>query len=172
MSLIQIRLASDKDAELIADLSRSTFYETYEPYNKKEELDAFMNETYTKEALIKEVGAPGNTFLLAHEGEKTVGYLRLREHHEPKELEVLPSIEIARIYVIKKYIGKGVGKALMEKSIEIAREKNKSILWLAVWPKNKPAIDFYFKWGFEIFGDQDFVFGKEVQKDWLMKKMI
>ncbi|MBK5272794.1 MAG: GNAT family N-acetyltransferase, partial [Bacteroidia bacterium] len=134
--------------------------------------DTFMNETYTKDALIKEVGAPGNTFLIAYDGNDAVGYIKLREYNDPKELKGLPAIEISRIYVIKKWIGKGIGKILMEKSIEIAKKKDKQIIWLAVWPKNQFAIDFYAKWGFEKFGEQDFIFGKEVQKDWLMKKKL
>jgi len=169
---IEIRYATSNDAELIAELSRQTFYETYLPLNVKAELDAFMNVTYTKEALMKEVGMPENTFLLAFDGINVAGYLRLREQNEPNNLEGVSGLEIARIYVLKKWIGKGIGKKFMEKSIEIAKEKNMSIIWLAVWPKNKPAIDFYLKCGFKIFGEQDFNFGKEVQKDWLMKKRI
>ncbi|MES1197670.1 MAG: GNAT family N-acetyltransferase [Chitinophagaceae bacterium] len=172
MATIIVRKATEKDSELIAELSRQTFYETYAAHNVKEELDAFMSETYTKEALMKEVGAPGNVFFLAYDDDEAVGYLRLREHNDPKELVGLSVIEIARIYVVKKFIGKGIGKALMEKSISFAKENNKNIIWLAVWPKNKPAIDFYIKCGFEKFGEQDFVFGKEIQKDWLMKKEI
>ena len=148
MSAIIVHKATEKDSELIAELSRQTFYETYAAYNVKEELDAFMNETYTEEALMKEVGASGNVFFLAYDGDEAVGYLRLREHNDPKELAGLSAIEIARIYVVKSFIGKGVGKALMEKSISFAKGNNNNIIWLAVWPKNKSAIDFYIKWGF------------------------
>lgn len=172
MVIITVRLASVKDAELIADLSRQTFYDTYVGQNVKEDFDDFMNNTFTREALIKEVATPGNTFLLAYDEDDAVGYVRLRENKDPIELRRIPSIEVARIYVTKEYIGKGVGKVLLEKSIEIAKERNKRVIWLAVWPKNQRAIDFYIKWGFERFAEQDFVFGKEVQKDWLMKKSI
>ena len=38
--------------------------------------------------------------------------------------------------------------------------------------KNQRAIDFYTQWGFEKFGEQEFILGDDVQTDWLMKKTI
>ena len=67
-------------------------------------------------------------------------------------------------------IGKGVGKKLMQTCHEIAKQKGKKILWLGVWKQNQRAIDFYTAWGFEIFGEQEFILGDDVQTDWLMKK--
>ena len=52
---IIIRLANENDAELVADLSRQTFYESFAGDNTKENMDKFMNEQFTKEKLIDEV---------------------------------------------------------------------------------------------------------------------
>ena len=82
------------------------------------------------------------------------------------------SIEIARIYAATNAIGKGVGKTLMQKCIEIAQEKKKDVLWLGVWEKNNRAIDFYIKWGFEKFSTHIFMLGDDPQTDWLMKKEL
>jgi ribosomal protein S18 acetylase RimI-like enzyme len=81
-------------------------------------------------------------------------------------------LEIARIYSIQKTIGKGVGKKLMQTCHDTARQKGKKILWLGVWKENQRAIDFYTNWGFEIFSEQKFVLGDDVQTDWLMKKNL
>ena len=170
--MITIRLASKKDAELIADMSRQTFYETFAAVNTKENMDKFMDEQFTREALIKEVGAPGNIFLLALEGDQPVGYARIRENNNPPSLGTHNAIEIARIYAATKAIGKGVGKALMQKGIDIAKEGEREFAWLGVWEKNQRAIDFYTSWGFEIFSKQVFILGSDLQKDWMMKKML
>ena len=69
-------------------------------------------------------------------------------------------------------IGKGVGKKLMEASIDIAKEKGKKALWLGVWENNQRAIDFYTKWGFQKFSEHAFMLGNEIQTDWLMKKPV
>jgi ribosomal protein S18 acetylase RimI-like enzyme len=172
MQPIIVQHASPSDAELIADLSRQTFYETYKSYNTKENMDKFMNEQFTKQALMKEVETPGNIFLLAYSNNEVKGYVRMRESKTPPELGNLNPIEIARIYASTNDIGKGVGSALMEKCIEVAKENGKQIIWLSVWPKNQRAIDFYIKWGFEKFAEQIFILGNDVQLDWLMKKLL
>lgn len=84
----------------------------------------------------------------------------------------LNALEIARLYVLKDKIGTGVGKGLMISSIDIAKQKSKQVIWLGVWEKNARAIDFYTKWGFEKFGEQEFLLGNDLQNDWLMKKEL
>ncbi len=170
--MLIIKAATLKDAELIANLSRDTFYETFAQHNTKENMDLFMNQTFTKEALMKEVGAEGNIFFLAYEGETPEGYVRMRESMNPPELGDKKAIEIARIYALQSTIGKGVGKAMMQKCIDTAAELNKEVIWLGVWEKNMRAIRFYQKWGFEKFGTHVFMLGDDPQTDWLMKKEL
>ena len=172
MEGITICVAEKADAALIADLSRQTFYETFAPVNTKENMDQFMNETFTKEALMNEAGAKGNIFLIAFDQKMPVGYVRMRESENPVALGDDTAIEIARIYAINSSIGTGVGKLMMLKCIEMAKELKKKMIWLGVWEKNQRAINFYTKWGFEKFGEQKFILGNEVQIDWLMKKKL
>jgi ribosomal protein S18 acetylase RimI-like enzyme len=110
--------------------------------------------------------------LLAYHNTEVAGYARLREYNIPPGIGTIHTLEIARLYAVSSMIGKGVGSALMEKSIELAKEKQKTCVWLGVWQENQRAIDFYIRWGFEKFAAHDFVLGNDVQKDWLMKKMI
>lgn len=170
--MISILFATNEDAELIADMSRQTFYDTFASQNTVEDMNKFLNEQFTREALIKEVNTKDNIFLLAYDQEEPVGYARLRENNSPPSLGSTNAIELARIYATSSSIGKGVGKALMEKCIGLAEKSKKDFIWLGVWEKNQRAIDFYTKWGFEKFADHDFVLGNDVQKDWLMKKKI
>ncbi|OQP56984.1 hypothetical protein A3860_10450 [Niastella vici] len=172
MNEISIREATTEDAALIADLSRQTFYDTFAAANTAQDMDKFMNEAFTREKLMAEVGVPGNIFLLAYEASEPVGYARLRETGSPLLIEDGLALEIARIYAVQKSIGKGVGRALMQHSIEIAREKSARVIWLGVWEKNQKAIAFYMKWGFEKFGEHVFMLGNDPQTDWLMKKVL
>jgi ribosomal protein S18 acetylase RimI-like enzyme len=172
MNEIIIKEATASDAAIIADLSRRTFYDSFAAYNTVEDMDKFMNEQFSREKLMEEVGASGNIFLLAYINGEVVGYVRLKELPDTTIPANVPAIEIARIYAVETSIGKGVGSALMQQCIDIARQKNKQIIWLGVWEKNQRAIDFYKKWGFERFGEHEFVLGTDVQTDWLMKKQL
>jgi diamine N-acetyltransferase len=172
MQTLMIRYAATDDAELIADLSRQTFYDTFAPQNTREDMELFMNEQFTREALMNEVRNKENIFLLAFDEEEPVGYARMREGEEWPELMDKRAMEIARIYAVNKNIGKGTGSALMKKCMAVAKENNKQVIWLGVWKKNQLAIDFYTKWGFEIFAEHSFLLGNDLQTDWLMKKEL
>ena len=172
MNEIIIKEATTADAALIADLSRQTFYDSFAADNTKADMDKFLNETFTREKLIKEVGAPGNTFLLAYDGDEAVAYVRLRDATDAKLLIYGTAIEIARIYAMQTSVGKGVGSALMQRCIDIARQRNAKVIWLGVWEKNYKAISFYTKWGFEQFGNHVFMLGDDAQTDLLMKKVL
>jgi GNAT superfamily N-acetyltransferase len=170
---IQISIAGKPEAAIIADLSRRTFYDTFAPHNTPENMDMFLNTQFTPKQLIDQVGAPGNTFLLARFGAEPVGYARLFEGAElPPAISGTKAIEVARIYADKKAIGKGVGKALMQACIDLALEKDKEWIWLGVWEHNHRAIAFYEKMGFAIFDRHIFLLGQDVQYDWCMRRKL
>jgi diamine N-acetyltransferase len=167
-----LRYATKDDAALIADISRQTFYDTFAADNTEANMAKFLNEQFTKGKLMLEVGAPGNIFLLAYAEDCVAGYAKLREGKKLTALNSAASMEIARLYVVKEYIGKGVGKLLMQASLDLAKERNKEVVWLGVWERNDRAIRFYSAFGFQKFDECDFLLGDDMQRDWLMKKTI
>lgn len=169
MSLVTVRYATPADAELIADMSRTSFHEAFASDNTKEDMDIFLNEQFTKEALMKEVELNDGIFMLAYIDEEPIGYARLRLKNN---LAHEQAVEIARIYALDKAIGKGVGKALMLECIHKAKELQMKYIWLGVWEKNQRAISFYQHWGFEQFGHHQFLLGTDLQTDLLMKKLL
>ncbi len=169
---ITIREATKKEAVLIADLSQRTFLETFTTSNTEENMHKFLHEQFTRGKLIVEVGQPNLQYFLAYVGHQIAGYVKLREGMQPEAIKKENGLEIARLYASKEFIGKGIGKALMEQSIEVAKGKNKQVIWLGVWEKNSRAIKFYQDWGFIKCGEHDFLLGNDLQTDWLMKKHI
>ena len=157
---------------MIADISRQTFIESFGPVNTQENMNKFMTEQFSKEKLIAELSDHKNTFFIALEGEEIAGYIKLRESENPPALKNQNVIELSRIYAVNKMIGKGIGKLLMETAVEFGLQMQKQALWLGVWGKNERAINFYHRWGFEKFGEHDFILGDDVQTDWLMKKEL
>jgi len=169
---INIRLADKDDAELIADMSRHAFYETFAIQNTTSDIEKFMDEQFTRDGLIAEVGTPGNIFLLAYTEGKPAGYVRLKQNSFEHDLAALNPIEIARFYAMPTMIGKGIGKAMMIHCIELAQENKNDFIWLGVWEKNERAIRFYTSFGFTKFGEHGFLVGNDLQNDWLMKKAV
>ena len=173
MQKIFTRPATAADAALVAELGAVTFSETYFAYNTKEDMVKYLRENFTNTIIANEIEDAENIYLLAYMDNEPAGYVKLVNNKKP-EVD-LPSdklIELNRIYSLKKFIGKGIGKALMLACFETSRKIGREYLWLGVWQKNEAAIAFYTKFGFEIFGTHTFILGTDAQEDWLMRKMV
>lgn len=171
MNEVMIREATAADATVIADLSHRTFYDTFAAVNTAANMDKFFAEQFKYEDLVREVGLPGNIFLLVLRNNTPVGYTLLREGADAA-LGNADAIEIVRIYLAKTEQGKGTGTMLMQRCIDLAVQLKKNTIWLGVWEHNATAIAFYHKWGFEQFGSHIFMLGDDEQTDWLMKKAL
>jgi GNAT superfamily N-acetyltransferase len=169
---LRLRIAGAGDAEMIADLARRTFYETFAAVNTAENMRIYLEQQYTREKAMAEVVAPGRIYVLALLGEEVVGYASLREADPPKGLEGEKTIEIGQLYAEQKMIGKGVGAFLMQACLDIAKERGVDWVWLGVWSQNHRAKAFYTRWGFEPFGEHIFFVGLDAQTDWWMRKRL
>ena len=123
-----VRKATIDDAALIADISRQTFYDTFAAQNTKADMDKFLAEQFTTAKLMMEPGQKENDFFLAYADDTLAGYVKLRNGRPPVFLRTKNATEIARLYAKKEMIGKGIGKLLMQTSIDEAKENNKEIL--------------------------------------------
>jgi ribosomal protein S18 acetylase RimI-like enzyme len=169
--MIHLETAAKADAALITNMSRETFYDTYAEFNTKEDMDKFLSEQFSHEKLIADLKQEGHVFLLAHDDDQPAGYIFLKDEmhpHIPNE----NTAEISRLYVKKSFIGKGIGKALMQAAVSHALANNKTFIWLGVWEHNLRAIGFYQSFGFEKFTEQTFLLGHDVQRDWGMRLKI
>lgn len=169
---ISVRQASAADVDIIVSLGRKTFVETYGDNNKKETVAAYVDEMFNHERIKKEVNTFGERFFITYVGELPVGFTKLSENKQPKGLNGKKKIQVERIYVLKEFQGFKIGKELIEKVMQVAREESYKIVWLSVWQKNNKAVQFYQKAGFVIYDTDEFEFGEEVHEDFLMKKEI
>lgn len=166
------RLATLEDASILLEIGIKTFHDTFAAFNTAEDMKLYLEKTFTPDQIKTDMLDPSTTFLLACDHNAVVGYAKLREGQNPAELNEEAGIEIERIYALQDYIGKNVGKALMQSCFDIARQRGYKVVWLGVWEHNPRAIAFYEKWGFEKFGSHAFLLGNDLQTDLLMKKNL
>jgi ribosomal protein S18 acetylase RimI-like enzyme len=167
-----ITRANVNDAALLTKLSITTFRETFDKDNKKEDMDKYVADEMSVEKLAMELSEPDNIFFLAWYDSLLVGYAKIRTLKIPGELKDNNPMEIERIYVLQTHQDKKIGAALMCRCIDHAVAQQHDVVWLGVWEHNYKAVNFYKRWGFELFGSHNFVLGDDVQTDVLMKKML
>lgn len=169
---ITIHRASPDDVGLLTQLSAKTFYDTYAAALDLELLVAFIQQTFNLERQVEELADPANCFLIAEVDGVPAGYAMLRQGMSTPVIRGSHVIELARIYLLQKYQGYGLGSRLMQACLDEAKTQGCDVLWLGVWEHNPEAITFYKKWGFEQVGAHSFQFGEETQTDLLFHRSI
>lgn len=166
---MQIRKLNLSDIENLQTMSIQTFRETFEELNSEEDMQQYIVENLNAEKLKCEIANPDSEFFFAENESEILGYLKLNFKESQTEKLDEHYFEIERIYVLKAFLGQKIGQFLLNKAIEIGREKKLEYVWLGVWEENHRAIRFYEKNGFSVFGKHDFILGDDVQTDLLMK---
>lgn len=163
-----IRKAVVVDAPVLADLARTTFYDTFAATNDAADMALHLERAYGVSQQTKELEDPGITTLLAEQDGAAVAYAQLRGDHVPACVTGPAPLELWRFYVQRGWHGRGVAQALMERVKAEARERSAETLWLGVWERNDRARAFYAKCGFADVGEHVFLFGTDPQTDRVM----
>ncbi|UCF95139.1 MAG: GNAT family N-acetyltransferase [Desulfobacterales bacterium] len=165
---ITIRCASTADAAFLAALGAQTFSEAFGSRVSPADLAAYLAQAFTVERLARELADACATFSTAYVQGAPAGYTKLHISPVPGCVAERPAVELVRFYLLKRWWGRGVGAALMQSCLELARRQGFATIWLSSWKKNERANTFYHKWRFRVVGERTFTIGTDVQEDFIM----
>ncbi len=160
---------TNSDLNKLVEITRKTFVDAFEKDNNPEDFNTYINKAFDKNNIEQQLLNPDSTFCFAYLDEVLTGYFKLNENTAQTDLISEESLELERIYVLKEFQGRQIGKLMLQKAIKHAAEKSKKYIWLGVWEKNTDAIRFYEKFGFSKFDTHPYYIGKDKQTDWLMR---
>lgn len=166
---IEIVILSQTQIHELKDIAKVTFLETFADLNSPENIEIYSANAFSEEQLIAEFEMDGSCFFFAYVDDTLGGYLKLNTGNAQTESVLESSLEIERIYVLRKFQGKRLGKTLFEFALQFAKSINAHWLWLGVWDKNVKAIEFYEHQGLQPFSEHVFELGNDFQTDILMR---
>lgn len=169
---ITIKPVLPPDVDQLLTLSRKTFYDAFEHLNNPEDFEAYTSKAFTREQLLSEIENPDSEFYFAVIDNEPVGYIKLNYRNAQAEFREDNAAEISRIYVHADHQGKKIGNRLLDFAINKAADDKLQYIWLGVWEHNLNAQRFYERNGFVKSGSHEFVVGKDVQTDFLMKRKL
>lgn len=172
MNIIIIEECNLKDVEKIKEIGERTFYETFYNENLEEDMKDYLKKNFSYAQLETEFRNSSSKFYMVQNDKKIVAYMKLNFIEDQINKDYENTLEIQRIYVTQEYKCRHIGKSLIEKAIEIAKNNNKNYIWLGVWEKNINAIRFYKKQGFVKYDTHIFELGADEQTDNLMKLIL
>src|SRR5687768_18048474 len=114
MTQQSIRRATERDADLLAELGARTFYESFAAQNTPENMTAYLAATFGPEQQRAELADPRNTVFIVENDGVAIGYAHLRTGKTPACVSGAKAIELVRLYVSSTFQGSGAGGKLMD----------------------------------------------------------
>jgi diamine N-acetyltransferase len=166
---LQIRPAQSADAAVVALLGRITFAETFGHLfvGRETDLTQYLDSVFGVAKIERSLDKAGNAYWLAALDRLPVGYAKLKLGSAPPGGQQKNADQLQKIYVLRSFVGQGVGAALMQPIIGEARQRA-SFLWLDVLRENARAIEFYQRFGFRALGEDTYAIGVQTFRFHLM----
>lgn len=170
MSTYRIRRAGVDDAAVVAALAAFTFTETFGDSYPPQDLQEFLEESYSVERQQVILGhADYAVWLLERDG-TAVGHVAAGPCGLP-HAEVVPGDgEIKRLYVIQAEQGGGWGSALLQTALDWLQREGPRTLWLGVWSENLGAQRLYARHGFGKVGEYLFPVGEINDLEFILRR--
>ncbi len=149
---IRLREATSVDAEALSALAQETWSVAFGHTMTPDALAAY-NERMLSPAKLREL-LTKDTFILALTGKDIIGFVEFGDVTFKPEYFIPPatlhpnSAQIGRLYVLAAYQNAGIGSKLLEAALEHPRLRDRSAIYLDVWPENHGAIRLYRRYGF------------------------
>ena len=167
---IILRNAREDDAEKLIDYLKITAGET--PFLIREPDEITLSIEQEQDFIKRKKGSKNELLLIAEIGGRHIGNCSLMSIGGYKRYRHRCEIAIA---LYKEYCGSGIGKAMLETVLDIAKKVGYEQAELEVIANNKPAVALYEKLGFKRYGtfpnNMKYEDGSYVDAYWMMKNL-
>jgi ribosomal protein S18 acetylase RimI-like enzyme len=169
----RIRRAVPDDAPALAELATDAFVAAFGRLYRPEDLAAFLAENRTPEVYHQEMLDSGTQIAVAEADGAFAGYALI---HWPSEFasksDASRPLALHQLYCAASATGRGIGAALMEWALEIAKEIGCDAVQLSVFSENYGAQRFYARYGFSKIADIEFWVGKQCDHEFLFERRL
>lgn len=139
-----------------------------------ENASPYLETSFTSAVLEKEE-ANSNTILYVIKcNNNTVGIFKINLNERLDSYTATDALYLDKIYILKEWSGKGIGKKVLQFVCLRAKELNKKIVWLATMQKG-PALQYYLNNGFTIKRETEITLPSVLEDEklmWILTKKI
>jgi len=142
---LSFRRATPADMNAITALLHEVFRPTYGHILTEPQIAFMLSSIFSQAHMEQQMNGEGHQFIMAYDGKQLAGFAAL-EYNFHKERAIC---KLHKLYLTVPMQGKGLGKALLQEVIRLAKENGQQYLILNVNRGNK-AKAFYEAQGFHI----------------------
>jgi tRNA (guanine-1)-methyltransferase len=181
---IELRPARGEEIEALVQLGRATFPDACPAFLSDDDVQAFMDATFTPEQVASWVNSDDAALIVAERvaSGPLLGYVlverdlpdganELVTDPRPRCLERYSQAElgyVCKLYLLPSVRGGGIAGALMEQAKKAAANWGVKTMWLATHETNRRAQKLYKRCGFKNAGKRSFKVGSATCKDVVM----
>jgi len=163
---IIIRKWTTKDFEVIREILKITWLDTYSEFIPVSDLLFYLHETYNDEKLSLLFANTDTTFHLAELNSAVAGIMRITDSKNEKRFY------LNSLYVLPEYQGYGIGKKLSAVAEKTALGLGYDEIWLGVMEQNISSVEWYKKNGYVFTQSEPFQMGKTIVKHFIGYKKL
>ena len=126
-----------------------SYCENYLHLWENEDPTPYISNGFTPEVVERELLDTNALNFLINSGDETVGILKLVKNCGIDEISDTDALKAEKIYLLKEYSGRGIGRQVLQFIEKTAKALNKKVIWLDAMQKGKP-VQFYQNNGFSI----------------------
>ena len=146
--MVTIVKARIDDISALQAVCQQTYTQVFAHHWTGNGLAIYLSEQFNTERLKIELNSTHFDYFFIRQNKKNIGFIKIK-YQTSAELSDLDNCELEKIYILPQYSGQGIGKAVMEKVITQAKNREKRLMYLCVIDTNLNAIAFYKKLGFQ-----------------------
>lgn len=165
--MITITEAIPKDFKTIQQIAYKTWPSAYGEILSKSQINFMLESMYALEVLNVNFTNKNHRFLLLNEFENPIGFACYEHHYLDTNCT-----RLHKLYILPETKGKGFGRLILDKVIELSKVNKSNKISLNVNRFNK-AFVFYQKMGFKIVAEENLFIGNGYfMEDYKMEKRL
>jgi diamine N-acetyltransferase len=164
--MIEIVQVRPHGVDIVKDLAERIWPHTFSSILKPTQIRYMLDWMYDEGTLREQVQTGHLFYVLKNQGQH-VGFVGLEPNCPDADF-----LRIHKLYMLPEYQGKGLGRELLNHSIDVAFDLGLKRLHLNVNRYN-PAVEFYKHVGFSIIGEENIDIGKGfLMEDYIMELIL
>lgn len=145
-----IKKASPADLKELQDIGIRSYLPHYTHLWKADGVDWYMRRCFADEVLQFELSDPNIEYYIAQAEGQNIGILKLVLHKPLPDSNIENALYLEKIYFVKEWTGKGVGRKLIEFVFKRAKKLKRVCVWLMAMDTSEKPVAAYKRAGFVI----------------------
>lgn len=146
--MVKISKAGSADLRELQQIGIDSYLPHYAHLWKENNADWYLNKCFGDEFLAKEITDANVEYYIISTEEKNIGILKLVLQKTLPDSDIENALYLEKLYFIKEWTGKGVGRELMNFTFERAKELNRDCVWLVAMDTADKPVAAYKRAGF------------------------